>query len=211
VSTTDQQPENQLLALRSFAMARGWSAVEFVDHGVSGTKERRPQLDAMLAAVRSRKVDVVVVVKLDRLARSLHHLVALGQELQALGLDLVAIDQAVDSTTPSGRLLFGLLGAVAEFERDLIRDRVMAGLRRARAAGVRVGRPKRLIKATHARRLLSEGKSLRQVAKELNVGASHFPLAWLECGLSTEAALIEIWRILVWRRRVRFAHLVTSE
>jgi DNA invertase Pin-like site-specific DNA recombinase len=87
-------------------------------------------------------------------------------------VDVVAIDQAVDSTTPSGRLLFGLLGAVAEFERDLIRDRVMAGLRRTRAAGVRVGRPKRLINATHARRLLSEGKSLRQVAKELNVGAS---------------------------------------
>lgn len=172
VSTTDQHPENQLLALRSFATARGWSTVEFVDHGVSGAKEHRPQLDAMLAAVRSRKVDVVVVVKLDRLARSLHHLVALGQELQAVGVDLVALDQAVDSTTPSGRLLFGLLGAVAEFERDLIRDRVLAGMRRARAQGVRIGRPRRLIDAARACRLLDEGKSLRQVARELGVGAS---------------------------------------
>jgi DNA invertase Pin-like site-specific DNA recombinase len=172
VSTTDQQPENQLLALRSFATARGWALTEYVDHGVSGTKERRPQLDALLAAVRSRKVDVVVVVKLDRLARSVHHLVAMTPEFEALSVDLVVLDQAIDTTTPSGRLLFHVLASVAEFERDLIHDRVLAGMRRARAQGIRIGRPRRLIDSARARRLLADGKSLRQVARELDVGAS---------------------------------------
>src|SRR2546422_2215479 len=106
VSTMDQTPENQLVALRAFAGARGWQATEFVDHGISGARDRRPALDALLAAVRGRRVDVVACVKLDRLARSVHHLVALGREFEALGVDLVALDQNVDTTTPSGRLLF---------------------------------------------------------------------------------------------------------
>jgi len=140
VSTTGQTVENQLLALRSFAVARGWDAVEFVDHGVSGTREKRPALETLLAAVRARRVDVVACVKLDRLARSTHHLVTLAKELEALGVDLVVLDQAIDTTTPSGRLLFHMLAAVAEFERDLIRDRVLAGLRRAKERGTRSGR-----------------------------------------------------------------------
>jgi DNA invertase Pin-like site-specific DNA recombinase len=114
VSTTEQTAENQLLALRAFTGARGWEPAEFIDQGQSGAKERRPALDAMMAAVRTRKVDVVVATKLDRLARSVHHLVAMGQELQALGVDLVVLDQAIDSTTPSGRLLFHVLASIAE-------------------------------------------------------------------------------------------------
>lgn len=123
VSTSEQTPENQVAALRRYAAARGLEGTEYVDHGVSGAKEKHPQLDAMLAGARRREVDVVVVTKLDRLSRSLHHLVVLGQEFEALGVDLVVLDQAIDTTTPSGRLLFHMLAAIAEFECDLIRDR----------------------------------------------------------------------------------------
>jgi len=112
VSTTGQTAENQLLALRAFATARGWTAAEFVDHGVSGAKEKRPALDALHAAVRARTLDIVACVKLDRLARSVHHLVAMVREFEALGVDLVVLDQAIDTTTPSGRLLFHVLASI---------------------------------------------------------------------------------------------------
>jgi len=168
VSTTDQTPENQLTALRAFAAARGWRVTEFVDHGVSGAKERRPALDALLAGARARKIDVVACVKLDRLARSVHHLVTLAKEFESLGVDLVAVDQAVDTTTPSGRLLFHVLSAIAEFERDLIRERVIAGIRRAKAQGRRLGRPRKYqVDPIWARKLLGDGLSLRAVARTL--------------------------------------------
>jgi DNA invertase Pin-like site-specific DNA recombinase len=170
VSTGEQKPDNQLEPLRSFAAARGWAVTEFVDHGVSGAKDRRPALDAMLAAVRTRKVDVVIVVKLDRLARSTRHLVTLVAEFEALKVDLVVLDQAIDTTTPAGRLLFHMLAAIAEFERDLIRDRVLAGLRRARAEGQHLGRPrKHQVDVAHARTLLGQGLSLRATARALGV------------------------------------------
>jgi DNA invertase Pin-like site-specific DNA recombinase len=141
-----------------------------VDHGVSGAKDRRPALDALLAAVRARKVDVVACIKLDRLARSTRHLVTLAADLEALGVDLVVLDQAIDTTTPSGRLLFHVLAAIAEFERDLIRDRVVAGLRRAKAQGRRLGRPRRHhVDVEAVRALLAGGLSLRAVARRLNM------------------------------------------
>jgi len=169
VSTTGQTAENQLLALRAFATARGWAVTEFVDHGVSGAKEKRPALDALHVAVRGRTLDIVACVKLDRLARSVHHLVAMVREFEALGVDLVVLDQAIDTTTPSGRLLFHVLASISEFERDLIRDRVLAGLKRAKAQGVRLGRPRAAVDILRARGMLAEGKSLRQVAKTLGV------------------------------------------
>lgn len=172
VSTTGQTAENQMLSLRSFAAARGWTATEFVDPGVSGAKEKRPALDAMLADVRARKVDLVACVKLDRLARSVHHLVAMVREFEALGVDLVVLDQAIDTTTPAGRLLFHVLASISEFERDLIRDRVLAGLKRARVQGTRsgkrIGRPRtQYVHVERARALLAEGRSLRSVGREL--------------------------------------------
>jgi DNA invertase Pin-like site-specific DNA recombinase len=170
VSTTGQTAENQLLALRSFATARGWTITEYVDQGQSGAKERRPALDALLAAVRARRVDLVACVKLDRLARSVHHLVALVREFEVLGVDLVVLDQAIDTTTPAGRLLFHVLAAISEFERDLIRDRVLAGLRRAKSQGVRLGRPRVLVDRARAERLLAAGQSLRTVARALGIG-----------------------------------------
>jgi DNA invertase Pin-like site-specific DNA recombinase len=171
VSTTGhgQTADNQLLALRSFATARGWTVTEFVDSGQSGKKEKRPQLDAMLAAVKARKVDVVACVKLDRLARSVSHLVGMVRDFDALGVDLVVLDQAIDTTTPSGRLLFHVLASVAEFELDLIRDRIMAGLARARSQGKVLGPPRVQVDVRKAQTLLAQGQSLRGVAKTMGV------------------------------------------
>jgi DNA invertase Pin-like site-specific DNA recombinase len=169
VSTTGQTAENQLLALRSFAAARGWTVTEFTDT-VSGVKEQRPALNEILKAVKARQVDVVACVKLDRLARSVHHLVAMVREFGALGVDLVVLDQAIDTTTPSGRLLFHVLASVAEFERDLIRDRVHAGLRRARSQGKRLGRPRiHQVDLGRAQTLKAKGVSLRGIARAMGV------------------------------------------
>jgi DNA invertase Pin-like site-specific DNA recombinase len=170
VSTADQIPENQLLPLRAFATARGWEATEYTDR-TSGAKDRRPGLDQLLAAARSRKLDVVAVVKLDRLARSLRHLVTLAAEFEALGVDLVVLDQAVDTTTPAGKLLFHVVAAMAEFERDLIRERVKAGMKRARVHGKHLGRPRVPVDLGRVAMMKHAGRSLRYIAKELGVSA----------------------------------------
>jgi DNA invertase Pin-like site-specific DNA recombinase len=169
VSTSSQTADNQLLALRAFAAARGWIVTEFTDQGQSGAKEKRPQLDAMLAAVRARRVDVVACVKLDRLARSVHHLVAMVREFEALGVDLIVLDQTIDTTLPAGRLLFHVLAAISEFERDLIRDRVLAGLARARAQGKRLGRPRVAVDLGRVSQMRAAGVSVRGVARALKI------------------------------------------
>jgi DNA invertase Pin-like site-specific DNA recombinase len=142
VSTLDQEPENQLAELRRYVSARGWTATEYVDRGVSGAKERRPALDRLLADARRRRFDVVVCWRLDRLGRNLRHLITLLDELQALGIPFVSLAEGIDATTPAGKLQMHILGAIAEFERDRIRERVLAGLQRARTQGRRLGRPK---------------------------------------------------------------------
>ena len=140
VSTLDQEPENQLQELRRYVETRGWTATEYVDRGVSGAKDRRPALDRLVADARRRRFDVIACWRLDRLGRNLRHLVTLGDELQALGVGLVSLGESIDTTTPSGRLLFGILATLAAFERDRLRERTIAGLQRARAQGVRLGR-----------------------------------------------------------------------
>lgn len=169
VSTTDQRLDPQLDALRAFAVRSDAEAVEFTDHGVSGARDRRPGLDAMLRAVRRREVGVVVVCKLDRLARSTRHLCELAEEFQALGCAFVVLDQAIDTSTLSGRLLFQVLGAVAEFERGLIVERVTAGLASAKRRGVKVGRPRALDPEQVARlqRLHASGMPQRRIAELL--------------------------------------------
>src|SRR3954463_8050128 len=142
VSTLDQEPENQLQELRRYVEARGWLAVEYVDRGVSGAKERRPALDQLLADAKRRRFDVLVCWRLDRLGRSLKHLITLLDELQSLGVAFVSLAEGIDATTPAGKLQMHILGAIAEFERGRIRERVLAGLQRARAQGKRLGRPK---------------------------------------------------------------------
>lgn len=170
VSTSEQRPEIQLHSLREYAAARGFEiAEEFVDHGVSGSKAHRPALDRMLADARRRRFDAVACVKLDRLARSVHHLTGMGQELSALGVDLIVLDQAIDTSTPAGKLLFHVLGSIAEFERDLIRERTRAGLAAAKRRGVRLGRRRALRgSATYElERLAERGLSCRAIAREL--------------------------------------------
>jgi DNA invertase Pin-like site-specific DNA recombinase len=144
VSTTNhhQDPEMQLGDLRPFAVARGWQAVPpYVDR-MTGSKESRPALNRLMADAKARKFDVVVVWKLDRFARSLKHLVTAIAEFESLGVQFVSLRDNLDLTTPSGRLMFHVIGAMAEFERSLIQERVCAGLRNARAKGKQLGRPK---------------------------------------------------------------------
>jgi DNA invertase Pin-like site-specific DNA recombinase len=141
VSTIDQEPENQLQELRRYVQARGWTAAEYVDRGVSGAKDKRPALDVLVQHARRRQFDVVVCWRLDRLGRNLRHLITLLDELQALGVAFVSLAEGIDATTPAGKLQMHILGAIAEFERERIRERVMAGLQRARAKGRRLGRP----------------------------------------------------------------------
>jgi DNA invertase Pin-like site-specific DNA recombinase len=143
VSTADQTAENQLAELRRYVEARGWPAVEFVDQGISGAKDRRPALDDLVRDAKRRRFDVLVCWRLDRLGRNLKHLVTLLDELQAWGVAFVSLAEGIDATTPAGRLQMHILGAIAEFERSRIQERVMAGLARARAQGKRLGRPRR--------------------------------------------------------------------
>ena len=145
VSTLEQEPENQLAELRRYAAARGWEVSEYVDHGVSGSQDRRKALDALVQDVRRRRVDVVACWRLDRLGRGLRHLVALLDEMHSLGVAFVSLDEGIDCTTPAGRLQLHILAALAEFERARIAERVRAGLARARANGTRLGRPKAVV------------------------------------------------------------------
>jgi len=160
VSTFDQEPENQLQELRRYVSARGWTAgAEYVDKGVSGSKDRRPALDELVRDAKRRKFDVVVCWRLDRLGRNLKHLILLLEELSALGVAFVSLGEGIDCTTPAGRLQLHLLGAIAEFERERIRERVLAGLQRARAQGKRLGRPRR-----HPAKIVVPGGSVRAAA-----------------------------------------------
>jgi DNA invertase Pin-like site-specific DNA recombinase len=167
VSTTDQTCENQLGELRAYVAARGWTSTEFVDAGISGSKDSRPALDRLLEAARRRRLDAVVVWRLDRLGRNLRHLVVLLDELSALGISFISLNEGIDFGTPAGKLQFHVLAALAEFERSRIVERVRSGIARAKAQGTRFGRPQRAIpEATLAP---VRGLSVREAAKRLGV------------------------------------------
>ncbi len=169
-STGSQSTDAQVAALKEFANSRGWVVYKvYQDHAVSGAKENRPGLDAMWADCRQRKIDVCAVVALDRLARSLKHLIGALEEFGRLNVDFVCLKQDIDTTSAASRLLFHIVGAVAEFERDLIRSRTLAGTEAARRKGRQIGRPPlRKFSAADleliqtARR--KEGTSVRQLA-----------------------------------------------
>ncbi len=173
-STAEQSVDLQLDGLRDYAKVRGFTVVEeYLDEAVSGAKARRPALDRLLADAHRRQFDAVVVWKLDRLGRSLSHLIRLVEQLASLGVDLVSLgDAGLDSTGPSGRLIFHVIGAVAEFERDLIRERTRAGVAAARRRGKRLGRPRVHVPLSRAQSLLAEGLSMAAVARELGVSRS---------------------------------------
>ncbi len=167
----DQNPENQLIKLRDFAQRHGWLVHrEYVDFA-SGACTTRTGFNDMIRDARARWFDAIVVVRLDRLARSTRHLLNLLEELQRFGIDLICTDQDIDTKSPAGRLLFTVLGAVSELELDLIRERTKDGLARARAQGKRLGRPPSPVRTEEILRLRSEGLSLRQIGTRL--GLSH--------------------------------------
>ena len=171
VSTADknQNPELQLNELRNYCEARKWTVfAECVDHGVSGATDNRAGLKNLLELSRSRKIDVVVVTKLDRMARSLKHLISMLDELHSLGVMFVSLRDQIDLTTASGRLMLHLLGAFAEFERSLIRDRTLAGLAFARSKGKVLGRPKKR-NDEQILALRSKGFSYSQIQRELGI------------------------------------------
>ena len=182
VSTTEQEIGLQETELREFAERRGWEYQIFTDRGQSGAKDSRPALNQLLQQLRRKKFDVVCVWALDRLARSLRQLLTISEECKALGVDLVSLKQNIDTTLPAGRLTFQVLGAVAEFEREMLRTRVIAGMAQARRSGKHVGRParRRLGQAEmeKIRILRSQGKSVRQLARQF--GASQWMIARLE-------------------------------
>jgi DNA invertase Pin-like site-specific DNA recombinase len=176
VSTDRQTVENQLRELRQIAERRGWEVVkEYDDAGISGSKGRndRPGLDELLEDAQRRRFDVVMAWAIDRLGRSLVDLLGTIQQLEACGVDLYLDQQAIDTTTPTGRLMFQITGAFAEFERSMIRQRIRAGLRRAVDAGKQLGRPK--IAAAMEKRIqgqLRDGKGMLAIAKALGCGTS---------------------------------------
>lgn len=164
-----QDPEMQLRELREFAARRGWEiTAEYVDR-ITGSKESRPQLDTLMVDAKQRRFDVVLIWKLDRFARSLKHLVNALAEFESLGIAFVSLRDNLDLTTPSGRLMFQIIGAMAEFERALIQERVRAGLRNAVAKGKRLGRPLTAYPQAKVQRLRAEGLSWAQIADSVGV------------------------------------------
>ncbi|MDA2912985.1 recombinase family protein [Acidobacteriia bacterium AH_259_A11_L15] len=172
VSTSaGQNPEMQLGELREYCHRRGWKiAGEYVDAGISGAKEHRRNLDRLLADCRKRLLDAVVLYRYDRFARSLRHLVNALEEFRALGIDFVSLHEGVDTSTPNGRLVFGIFATIAEFERELIRERVRSGVAAARARGKRIGRPKHDVDASRIAALRAQGLSWRKIAGEMGIG-----------------------------------------
>jgi len=172
VSTTNhgQDVGMQLGELRQFADARGWQvAGEYVDSGVSGTKDSRPELNRLMADAHKRRFDVVAVWRFDRFARSVSHLLRALETFKALGIDFVSFSEQMDTSTPAGKMVFTVLGAVAELERSLIVERVRAGLRNARAKGKRLGRPRAKVDAAQIARLRASGLSWPKIALQLGV------------------------------------------
>ncbi len=156
--------------LERYAQDRGWSIYEkYVDEGISGSQIKRPALDRLMAACRRRQIDVVLVWRLDRLGRSLKHLITTLDELRTLGVAFVSLHEQLDCTTAAGQLLIHLLAAFAEFERAIIKERVKAGLQNAKAKGRRLGRPTLTIDLLDLRQLRKEGLSIRQIAERLKI------------------------------------------
>jgi len=160
----------QTRELRQFAEARGWQiAGEYVDAGVSGAKDSRPELNRLMADAHKRRFDVVCVWRFDRFARSVSHLLRALETFKALGIDFVSYSEQMDTSTPAGKMVFTVLGAVAELERSLIAERVRAGLRNARAKGKRLGRPRVSVDAARIATLRASGLSWPKIAAELGV------------------------------------------
>src|ERR1017187_2634642 len=171
VSTKDQSCELQMRDLRTYCAARKFTIFrEYIDEGESGAKNSRPELNELMADARKRKFDLVVVWRFDRFASSTKHLLLALEEFRALGIQFISYQENIDTSSPLGQALFTIVSAVAQLERDLIRERVNAGIRHARACGKQLGRPRRVVDRDEIVRLKEEGASLRQIAKKLRIG-----------------------------------------
>src|SRR5262245_53473835 len=166
-----QNTDTQAVALREYAQRRGFEIIEeYRDEGISGSKDSRPALDRLMKDARARKFDVVVVARFDRFARSVSHLLRALEEFSHLGIDFVSLSESIDTSTPMGRMIFTVLAAVAELERNLIRERVQMGVTRARKQGNQLGRPRVEVDSRQIAGLRARGRSWNQIAKELGIG-----------------------------------------
>ena len=173
VSTDGQDPEVQLSAIRLHASNRGWEIVEeYVDKGFSGAKERRPALDALMKEAWVGKFQAVLAWRFDRFARSVKNLISALEIFRTLKIDFVSLQEQFDTSTPIGQAMFTIIGAMAQLERDIIRERVKAGLERARAKGVRLGRPTAEAQSGHVSALRKQGLSLGEIAQRLKCSRS---------------------------------------
>jgi DNA invertase Pin-like site-specific DNA recombinase len=172
VSTANngQDPAMQTRELHEYCLRRGWKfAGEYVDEGISGAKDSRPELNKLMADAHRRRFDAVVVWRFDRFARSVSHLLRALETFKALGIEFVSLCEQVDTSTPTGKMVFTVLGAVAELERSLIAERVKAGLRNARAKGKRLGRPRVNVDAVRIASLRASGRSWREITDEMSI------------------------------------------
>ena len=171
VSTKDQSCALQVRDLKAYCAARKFTIFrEYIDVGESGAKNSRPELNNLMADARKRRFDSVVVWRFDRFARSTKHLLLALEEFRSLGIQFVSFQENIDTTSPLGQALFTIVSAVAQLERDLIRERVNAGIRHARACGKQLGRPRRIVAQDEIVRLKNAGASLREIAKKLGIG-----------------------------------------
>lgn len=180
VSVDTQHTGSQLSALEKYAASREFEIVEvYEDQGFSGAKEKRPALDRLMADARRRKFDAVLVFRVDRFSRSLKHLVLALEEFKALGIDFISYSESWDTTSPMGEAMFQLSGIFAQLERSIIRERIIAGIRRAREKGRRLGRKPVDVSAGEVKELRASGKSIRAIASAVG------------CGKSTVAAMLK--------------------
>jgi DNA invertase Pin-like site-specific DNA recombinase len=163
-----QTTDTQAVALREYVQRRGFEVIEYRDEGISGSKDSRPALDRLMKDARARKFDIVIVARFDRFARSVSHLLRALEEFNHLGIDFVSLSESIDTSTPMGKMIFTVLGAVAELERNLIKERVHMGISRARKQGKLLGRPKRIFDRDKAIAMLQK-MSVREVARQLGI------------------------------------------
>jgi len=169
VSTRDkgQDVGMQVREFQEFCQRRNWTvADQYIDDGISSSKERRPQLERLMFDAKKRKFDAVLVYRFDRFARSMRELVNALAEFQSLGIEFISLHEGIDTSTPNGRLVFGIMASVAEFERELIRDRVRSGIQHAKAKGKRLGRPRVQVDAGRIDGLRRQGRSWSQISRE---------------------------------------------
>src|ERR1700757_4923537 len=171
VSTKDQSCALQLRDLKTYCTARKLTVFrDYIDVGESGAKDSRPKLNELMADARKRKFDAILVWRFDRFARSTKHLLLALEEFRSLGVQFISYQENIDTSSPLGQALFTIVSAVAQLERDLIRERVNAGIRNARASGKQLGRPRRVVNHAELLRLRAEGASLEKIAKTLGLG-----------------------------------------